>query len=166
MIRLAFMTDAAHIIGASTPDGDALRGTLLPDALRPVMDGILHSDNVVIGRRTLALYSEPGMARDKFYLLTLDRGFQLPPGMGHITVVHDHMKLVERYRHSEDELTVPGGLAVLKLFTPYASRVDVAMTDELIPGNLVFADWDRGDFDLVSSEKWEGGQTRHLLRKG
>lgn len=39
---------------------------------------------------------------------------------------------------------------IQKLFTPFASEIDVAETTELVPGDLVFDNWDKSDFELVS----------------
>jgi hypothetical protein len=44
------------------------------------------------------------------------------------------MELVERFKNSADELTVIGGLTILKLFTPFASEIDVVETTKLVPG--------------------------------
>ena len=75
------------------------------------------------------------------------------------------MQLVERFKDSKDELVIPGGLEILKLFTPYAKLIDVAETTELVPGDLIFDDWDPGDFELVRVNVWADCRTLHLERQ-
>ena len=57
-------------------------------------------------------------------------------------------------------------LEILRVFTPYAKVVYVAETSELVPGDLIFDDWDQGDFELVSVKEWTEGRTVHLERTG
>ena len=52
------------------------------------------------------------------------------------------------------------------MFTPYARAVDVAEPSELVPGDLVFDDWDRGDFELINVEQWKDVRTLHLEHTG
>lgn len=162
MIRLAFMTDKARVLGASTREGNRKRLRRLPRSLGPVMQEILVSDNVAFGRGSAQFYAGSGFARNDKYVLTRDTGYHEHEGC---KVCHDYMELVERFRDSEDELVVIGGLIVLKLFTPFASSLDVAETTELVPGDLVFDDWDKGDFELVSTKVWADGRTLHYERK-
>lgn len=50
------------------------------------------------------------------------------------------------------------------MFTPYARLVDAAETTEFVPGDLIFNDWDGGNFELVSVKGWDGGRTLHYER--
>jgi len=45
------------------------------------------------------------------------------------------------------------------VFTPYAKVVDVAETSQLIPGDLIFDNWDQADIELVSVKEWTDGRT-------
>ena len=102
------------------------------------------------------------MACKDVYALTRD--MDLEPKTD-VKVCHDCMALVRRFQDSDDELVVPGGQQVPKLFTPYARVVDVAETSELVPGDLIFGDWGKGDSEVVSVKEWDGGRTLHLERK-
>jgi len=163
MIRLAFMTDKARVLGATTDAGNAIRLAMLPHGLHAVMQRILSTENVALGRRSYEeFYSSPGMARKDMYLLTQDKNYKPRTA---VKLCHNYMELVERFKDSDDELMIPGGQVVLKLFTPYAKIVDVAETTELVPGDLIFDDWDKGDFQLTHTEEWIGGRTLHYTRK-
>ena len=162
MIRLAFMTDKARVLGASTSEENRVRLRLLPRSLGPVMQEILVSDNVAFGSGSAQFYAGSDFARNDKYVLTRDENYQASGGC---TVCHDYMELVDRFKDSEDELTVIGGLIILKLFTPYAASLDVAETTELVPGDLVFDDWDKGNFELVDTTVWRDGKTLHYERK-
>lgn len=156
------MTDKARVLGDSTTEGNALRLRMLPEGLHSVMMEILAAENVALGSRSYEqFYSSPNMARKDMYVLTRDQNYQ---PRTNVKVCHDYMELVERFKDSDDELMIPGGLDILKLFTPHAQVVDVAETTELIPGDLVFDDWDQGDFELVSMKEWEGGKTLQYKR--
>ncbi len=126
------------------------------------MTKIPDADYVAIGKGSVKFYGYPERAKKELYIITRDENYQTPAGC---KVVKDYMELVERFKDSSDELTVIGGLTILKLFTPYASEIDVAETDELVPGDLVFDDWDKSDFKLVSSRDWKDGRTMHYVRK-
>ena len=133
------MTDKARVLGASTPEGNRERLAVLPQGLQAVMMEILSAENVVVGRKSYDdFYSSPSMARKDVYVLTQDRDFEPKTN---VKVCHDHMELVRRFQDSDDELLVPGGLQVLKLFTLCARVVDVAEAPELVPGDLIFDDW-------------------------
>ena len=49
---------------------------------------------------------------------------------------------------NEQELLVLGGQTVFQLFMPLAHRVDVALVNELVPGDLLLEGWDNGQFSL------------------
>ena len=160
---MAFMTDKARVLGASTPEGNRERLAVLPQGLQAAMMEILSAENVVVGRKSYDdFYSSPSMARKDVYVLTQDRDFEPKTN---VKVCHDHMELARRFQDSDDELLVPGGLQVLKLFTSCAQVVDVAEAPELVPGDLIFDDWEQGDFELVSVKEWDSGRTLHLERK-
>jgi len=156
------MTDKARVIGASTKEGDDRRLELLPDGLHNEMSEILEADNVAIGKGSIRFYGYSDRAKKNLYIITRDKYFKAPIGC---KVVHDYMELVKRFKDSDDGLTVIGGLTILKLFAPYASELDIAETDVLVPGDLVFNDWDTDDFELVRTKEWSGGKTSHYIRK-
>ena len=148
------MTDDARVIGASSDEANAARFAALPRGLKPVMDAMYDAEHVVIGAASLG----PWRQAQNTHVYALSRDPSFDPGAEHIEVVSDHRTLVERFEHGDEKLLVAGGRSVFRLFLPYASRLDVAITDELVPGDLVFADWD-GLFRLEAEEDWAGGRT-------
>lgn len=165
MIRLALMSDPAGIIGARDAAANAARFPLLPPALLGVMDALYQTkDAVVAGAGSLFGLGSPGFQGKRRYCLTRDTGFATPPDMADLIVVDDVNTLAARYAVGEDELLVIGGLALFRLFLPYASRIDIAMTDALIPGDLAFADWRDAGLEATAEDRWQGGRTLHLVR--
>ena len=161
MIRLGFMTDAARVIGASTEEGDERRRARVPAALPSVMQAIHVAPYAVVGASSAGPWREHKDTH--VFVLSHDRGLGLAPG--HMELVNDYRALVDRFEHSDDELLVAGGHAVFQLFLPYAQRLDVAVTDALVPGDVTFADWD-GRFRLEGEETWDGGKTLRYRRRG
>ena len=49
MIKMAFMTDKARVIGASTNEGNTARFPLLPKELSIAMQEIYQTDNIAMG---------------------------------------------------------------------------------------------------------------------
>ena len=56
MIRMAFMTDNARVIGASTSEGNAARFKLLPEKLPEVMGKLYTAENIVVGAASFAAF--------------------------------------------------------------------------------------------------------------
>ncbi len=162
MIRLAFQTDAARVIGATTPEGNAKRFELLPPALGQQMDLLCRAPNVVVGAPSLQ-FGWKDATDTKVFVLSRDPEFTAPAP--HIEVVRDVKMLIERFEHSDEELLVAGGRKTLQLFAAHAAKADIAMTHELVPGDLVFRDWE-GRFLLDGEDAWEGGVTRHYRGRG
>ena len=162
MIRMVFMTDKARVIGASTPEGNAARFPMFPKDLPKAMQELYQAENIAVGELSLCLMHQPLKNR---YVITRDPSYQPPVGLEDTIVCNDYMELVKRYKDSKDELLVAGGLTIFKLFLPFAYSLDVAESDELVPGDLIFNEWDQGDFELVSSKEWKGFKTLHFIRK-
>ena len=84
--------------------------------------------------------------------------------------------LVDLYQHYQATNTLPseaevqGTLALVNYrqiqVLPFAASFDVALSDELVPGDVVFEGWDSGDFEVTDSKQWEGFTTYHYVRKG
>lgn len=75
------------------------------------------------------------------------------------------MELVNRFKDSEDELVVIRGLQILKLFFPYAKDTKCAVTNESVPGDLVFDEMKTVvGFKLVDSKEWSTEKTLHYVR--
>ena len=163
MIRLTFMTDARRVIGASTPEGNARRFALLPPVLPRVMSGLYAADAVAVGGRSLAGAAQPVLRESAKYILTTEPDPAAAGKLAHAEFCTNHIELVERFRDSEEELNVIGGLTVLRMFLHHAARLDIAETSAAVPGDLVFDDWVTAGFDVAVVDEWEGGRT---LRAG
>ena len=129
MIRMAFMTDAARVIGASTEEANQARFDRLPASLRSVMDTLYRSPAVVVGRPSLG----PWLERTDVKVYLLSERADVPAPAPHIEVVSDAAALAARYAETDDPLLVAGGRTVFQAFLPYVDRLDVAETDELVP---------------------------------
>ena len=55
-------------------------------------------------------------------------------------------------------------LTIFRLFLPQAQVLDVAESDDLVPGDIVFSEWDDGSFELVQTQRWVGFKTSRYLR--
>jgi hypothetical protein len=161
VIRLAVALDRSRVVG-SAPGGEPA-SDLLPAALPEVMSRLYASDNVVVGAASLSARFATGPYRT-CYVLTRDPEYVPPMGFERVVPVHDVMDLVHRYADSDDELLVAGGPTAWRLFTTYARRIDVAELAEPVAGDLVYDEFENGDFTLVRQETWEGGRTLHFER--
>lgn len=165
MIRLTFMTDAARVIGASTPDANARRFDDLPAALGSVMERLYQADHVAVGGGSTSGLSSPGFRDSVKFIITSNPDLQPPPDLQHVEMCTNHLDLVERFRDSEDDLNVIGGLTTLRMFLHHADRLDIAETANLVPGDLVFDEWVTAGFEVEATEGWEGGRTLHAARR-
>lgn len=164
MIRLTFMTDARRVIGASTPEGNARRFALLPPALPQVMSALYAAAAVAVGRRSLAATAQPVLRESAKYILATEPDPAAARDLAHAEFCTNHIELVERFRDSDDELNVIGGLTVLRMFLHHAARLDIAETSAAVPGDLVFDDWVTAGFDVTVVDEWEGGRTLRASR--
>ena len=164
MIRLTFMTDAHRVIGASTAEGNARRFQLLPPALPRVMAGLYAADTVAVGRRSLGGAAQPALSESAKLIVTTDPDLEAAAELAHAEVCTNHVELIERFRDSDDELNVIGGLTVFRMFLHNADRLDIAETSAAVPGDLVFDDWVAAGFDVTVVEEWEGGRTLRARR--
>lgn len=164
MIRLAFMCDAARVIGATTPEANAARFDVLPRALKGVMDGLYQTqDAVIAGAPSLFGLTTPAFVGKRRMCLSRTPDVPAMDGLEDLEVVSDVAALAAEYA-GDKELLVIGGRGVFTLFLPYATRIDIAQTTELVPGDLVFDAWESEPFEEISRVDWDGGQTIKLQR--
>lgn len=152
MIRLAFMTDPALVIGASTEEANLARYPLLPAGLAPEMTRVYAGHNIAAGESS---YRQTVQATGRRYVITRNKDFDLTGEVG-LEVCTDPQELVERYQDSAEELLVVGGLSMFRYFAPFALQFDVAMSDHRVPGDLVFDDWTRQGLSLISRAPQDG----------
>lgn len=164
MIRLAFMTDETRVIGASTEQGNAARFEVMPPALAGVMRELYHGryagEHIVVGAGSLGQWTEAAARESKVWVLGREPR-ELPEGLEQVTSIKP---LVDRFANSVEELLVAGGATTLRLLLPYATRIDIALTDATVPGDVRFDEWDDGSFGVISETPWDGGRTLHLVR--
>lgn len=158
------MTDARRVIGASTPAGNARRFALLPPALPRVMSGLYAAAAVAVGGRSAAGAAQPVLSASTKFILTTKSDPAAAGELAHAAVCTNHVDLIERFRDSEEELNVIGGLTVFRMFLHHADRLDIAETSAAVPGDLVFDDWVTAGFDVTVVDEWEGGRTLRASR--
>ena len=161
MIRVVFMTDKERVIGSSSPDENQKRREMMPADLPEVMDTLYKGQNVA-GGESAWLESTKGATNHR-YVITRNRNFDV--GDNPVHIVDEAFDLVAKYKYSDDELVVVGGLAMFRIFVPHATQLDVVETSELFPGDLVFDNWENLDFDLQSSEEHNGFRVLHYSRE-
>jgi len=165
MIKLAFMVDTAYVLGSSTEEGNKLRVKLMSEDLAPQMKRITAGDHYAAGRKSSAYYKN-----DRFkpgtILHIVSRNLSLNiKGSANIKIVNDYMELVQKYKDSKESLIVIGGKEIFMLFLPYASQINVAMTDKKLPGDIVFKEWKTFNLRLKKIEEWDGGITYYYTKK-
>lgn len=166
MIKLVFMSDPDRVIGASDSAASNKRCDLLPTSLMGEMCKLYNTRGAVLADETsvMGLHASGFAEVDKF-VLTQKANFKVPVGLQGVNPVLDLKPLIERYKQSEEELLVIGGLSVFKQILPFADRLEVLEVDESVPGDLVFSEWDNGDFTVMTALPWEGGKTVFLKRQ-
>jgi dihydrofolate reductase len=152
MIRIAVMMDRARVIGSSTPEGNEARYALLPDGLGPVMQRLYTGANVAGGESSWNMPTSA--ARNHRYVITRNPDFDVEGQL--VEVITDAHELVERYRDSQDELVIVGGLAMFGYFLPHAHRLDISESHHLVPGDLVFDAWEPEGLTLTAREEHDG----------
>lgn len=152
MIRIAVMMDKARVIGASTPEVNEKRMTLLPKQLSLAMSELYQGENIAGGESSWKMPTS--LAKKNRYVITRNADFDVEGEP--IQIVTNANELIEKYQYSEEELLIVGGLAMFNFFVPYAQRLDIAESDELIPGDLVYDSWEKEPFELKSKQEWEG----------
>ncbi len=165
MIKLAFMVDTAYVLGSNTEEGNKLRLKLMSEALSPQMKKITAGDHYAAGRKSSGFYKN-----DRFkpgtILHIVSRNLALNiKGSANIKIVNDYMELVQKYKDSKESLIVIGGKEIFMLFLPYASQINVAMTDKKLPGDIVFKEWKTFNLRLNKIEEWDGGITYYYTKK-
>jgi dihydrofolate reductase len=164
MITLVFMTDPQRVVGGSTKLRNLARMPFLPMSELPkAMDEIMAGKHMVIGSGSAGFYAGNAKKYDNSWLLTRKKApGQLASGL---KVCNELQGLVKRYKDSDDELLVLGGLSVWTAFLPYADRIRTAETYKNVPGDLVFDAWDQGDFVLVKEHRRKKLAVREYQRR-
>jgi len=153
MIRMAFMTDSARVIGASSPDANAARFELLPEKLSDAMTKLYVSENIAVGARSFTQFIK---GSKHTYVITRGENYIPPRGREDVICINNFMELVDKYGGGEGELLIVGGKTIFKLFLPYTTSLDIAETHELVPGDIVFDDWLSAGFEKVEEEARDG----------
>ena len=165
MIKLAFMVDTAYTLITGTKEGSKTKGGIQPADFELQMKKITVGDHYAAGRKSAGyLKKETFKPGTKLYIVS--RNLALNENEESKTkVVNDYMDLVNTYKDSKDCLTIIGGKEIFMLFLPYASSIDVAMTDKKIPGDVVFKEWKTFNLRLKKVEEWKGGITYYYTKR-
>ncbi len=162
MIRLVFTTDQRRVIGAATEDASKKTIEDFPPSVRPVLERLYDAPFIVVGAASLGPWLKHGPNTTVF---VLTRNPELLPVADHIVPVSDPGQLIERFRDGEEELVVAGGRTVFETFLPYANNVDIAETLDMVPGDIVFDEWESSaELDIQAMEDGEGVRTLRLVR--
>jgi dihydrofolate reductase len=165
MIKLAFMVDKNYILGSSTKEGNELRFKLLPKDILPQIALWGKGDHYVAGRKSLQFYKENVYDDDtKLYIITRDKDLDVSKYSKNIVVETSVQKLIDKYKDSKEVLTVIGGKQIFMAFLDACKELAVIMSDELVPGDIKFDEWDTEDLTLVKETRFEGGITK-IYRK-
>lgn len=160
MIRIAVMLDKARVIGSSDQEVNQERFQMLPKQLPKAMGQLYQGQNIAGGESSWKMPTS--QAKSNRYVITRNADFDVEGEP--IQVITDVNTLIDQYKDSEDELLIVGGLSMFNLFVPYAQRLDIAESDELVPGDVVFDSWENEPFTLESEEQWEGFRVLHYRR--
>jgi dihydrofolate reductase len=165
MIKLAFMVDTAYVLGSSTEEGNKRRLKMMPLELEPQMEKITAGNHYAAGRKSAGFFKnrvfKPGTT---LYVVSRNASLHVK-GTANIRLVNDYMELVTEYKDSGECLSVIGGKEIFMLFLPYASEINVAMTNKKIPGDIIFREWKTFNLRLKKIEKWEGGITYYYTKR-
>ncbi len=153
MIRIAVMMDDAGVIGyANEDENKRKRLPLLPKQLHLAMQQLYKGENIAGGESS---WNKPtSQAKNKRYVITRNQNFDTQEE--NVQIITDAQELIEHYVSSEEELLIVGGLSMFKLFTPHASILQIALSDKLVPGDVIYDTWKEYPFELVSTKDWEG----------
>ncbi len=152
MIRIAVVMDKACVMGASSSEGQELRVGLLPNGLPIALENLLQAENIAGGESS---WLEPTKKAEKSrYVITRNEDFDTR-GEDVFVITNPHL-LIERYEYSDDELLIAGGLSMFNLFIPHTQRLQIALVESPLPGDLVFDSWKKHPFELQSTEEWVG----------
>jgi len=165
MIKLAFMVDKNYILGSSTKEGNELRFKLLPKEVLPQIALWGKGDHYVAGRKSLQFYKENVYKKEtNLYILTKDKNLDVSSYSKNIKVETSVEKLIEKYKDSNEVLTVIGGKQIFMAFLEACKEIAVIMTDELVPGDIKFDEWTNYNLKVINEEKFDGGFSR-LFKK-
>ena len=165
MIKLAFMVDTAYVLGTSTEEGNKHRVQLLPEALEGQMKKITAGDHYVAGRKSSDFYKNDTFKPGTILYIVSRNSVLSIIGEENIKIANNYMELVNKYKDSKERLVVIGGKEIFMLFLPYASEINVAMTNKLIPGDIVFKEWKTFNIRLHKIEEWQGGITYYYSKR-
>jgi dihydrofolate reductase len=165
MIKLAFMVDTAYVLGSSTEEGNKKRLKLMPGELAPQMDKITAGDHYAAGRKSSGFFKNKGF-KPGTTLFIVSRNASLNiKNTANMQLVNDYMDLVTKFKDSRECLSVIGGKEIFMLFLPYASEINVAMTNKKIPGDIIFREWKTFNLRLKKIEEWSGGITYYYTKR-
>ena len=153
MIKLAFMVDTAYVLGFGNKESHLQ------------MSKITAGDHYVAGRKNSQFY-ENNTFKSGTILHIVSRSFSSRiKETINVKMVGDYMELVYKYKDSKDSLVVIGGKEILMLFLPYASEINVVITNKKTPGDTVFKEWKTFNLRLKKIEEWPGGITYYYSKK-
>lgn len=165
MIKLAFMVDTSYNLISNSEDNINSGIKLIPAEFLPQMKKIYEGDNYAFGRRSSGFYKKelfkPGTT---LYLVSRNLSEKVKSS-SNIKVINDYMELVQKYKDSRESLVVTGDKEILMLFLPYASEIDVVMSDKKAPCDVIFKEWKTFNLRLKKIDEWTGGITYYYTKK-
>lgn len=165
MIKLAFMVDTAYVLIPDTEDISSIGNKLQNAEIIPQINKISEGDNYAFGKRSAGFYKkEKFKSGTALYLISRNLSEKVKSSSG-IRVVNDYMELVQKYKDSRETLTVRGDKEILMLFLPYASEINVVITDKKMPGDVFFKEWKTFNLRLRKINEWSGGITYYYTKK-
>lgn len=160
MIRLVVATDETQMIGVRNPEDNPARMGTWPKGLTETFFPEYYQGAVVTGSSTyFPFFHEAGSKDAPIYVLNYTEDFDLR-GNQNAEVVTDFIKVVEKYKESDELLIVAGGKMTWELFLPYVDEIKVGYTKKpMVPGDIKFDAWLDVNKEEVSRVKWDGGET-------
>lgn len=145
------MTDPQRVVGGSSLWRNMARMPFLPlRELGPAMAQVMKGQHMVMGAQSASFYAGKAKEYQSAYLLTRNR--QHSAARKGLTLCHDPAQLIAKYKNSDEELLVLGGLSTWRRFLPCAQHIRTVETLKNVPGDLVFKDWDDGSFMLAREQ--------------
>lgn len=152
MISLVFMTDKQQVVGGSNLVRNLIRIPFLPmKELSAAMDEIMQGEHIVMGASSVNYYGAKAKNYKEAFVLTRQPNYSTKHN--NLQVCTHSEQLIKRYQNSSDTLLVLGGLSMWQLFLPYANELRIAQTHRNVPGDLVFSEWTKSNFELVKQKQ-------------
>lgn len=105
---------------------------------------IVKDQDIVMGRKTFQSH-ESFLTRGKNYIMSRSNTLLLPDQVKQVNQVEDLLSVDEK------EIFVLGGAGVYESLLPHTSRMLLTEIDNEIEGDTKFPDFDRSEWDLLSS---------------